>query len=60
MKLSKCSRCGCEGIHACLGDTNNSLDTADETLYHERLQAAIASVLKDESESNNDKQNRSS
>jgi len=61
MKLGKCPRCGCEGIHACMGENsvNNGLDMSEHAVYT-RINDFIDHVRKSESERNHDDSSSSS
>ena len=58
MNLGKCPRCGCTGIHACMGSHDKGLDFSDPDVYN-RFKAAIEHIRKSEAESKNDKPSRS-
>lgn len=58
----KCSKCGCEGIHACMGDISkpNPLDEKSALRYYNRINDAIERIRKSEAERKNGGNNRSS
>lgn len=61
VKFSKCPRCGCEGIHACMGENsvNNGLDLNNPAMYN-RLKDAIEHIRKSEAERKHDDSSSSS
>lgn len=55
VKFGKCPRCGCEGIHACMGENiiKNGLDMSNDAIYN-RMNNFIDHVRKSEKERKND------